>query len=345
MISPTTSPAEHAKNREAIFAWLGIASLIQSVEPDVVYTLNDPEVVLSFLFGNMFDPQGLLRQQKILAYLPCDGTNLPMLWTEELPKHVKAMTMSRHGQRQYHDAPLVYHAVSDQWWPVSERPIKLASGHVLRSKADAKREFGLDPKQFVVGRVDTNTARKDYPALWKALVPVMKRHDDVVAVWHTNPRPLGDAGGVNMPNLFSREPSLAEGRFFMPQGAGAWPQENLNALVNAFDIFVSTSHGEGFGLTNAEALACGVPVIAQNISATPEVVGPGGILVEPAGLTTTPSGEDQWSVDVPAFTEAIESLYLARGARRKLGDAGLKHVSKFSWDTAAALMDRHLRAL
>jgi glycosyltransferase involved in cell wall biosynthesis len=328
-----------------------IVELISRLEPDVVFTLNDPEVVLSLLFGNQADPQGVLRQQKILAYIPCDGTNLPTIWTNDLPQYAKIVTMSRHGQRHYPGAPLVYHGVdTDKWWPVSEkRPITTSDGAVIRSKADAKRRFGLTPDQFVVGRVDVNSARKDYPSLWKALVLVMKRHPDVVAVLHCQVRPLGDAGGVNIPNLMSRELSLADGRFFYPAAHSSftgWPQQDMNALLAAFDIFVSTSHGEGFGLTLAEAAACGIPVVAQNVSAIPEVVGPGGILLEPAGTTTTPSGEDQWLPDVPAFTEAVQRLYGGRGARRQLGAAGRAHVeANFNWDTAARLMAGHLQSL
>jgi glycosyltransferase involved in cell wall biosynthesis len=327
-----------------------IVEMIERVEPDVVWTLNDPEVVLALLFGNAADRDKVLLQEKILAYLPCDGTNLPRLWTDDLPRYVGVVAMSRHGQRAY-DAPLVYHGVDPaQWWPVSDRrPITMSSGQVLRTKADAKRQFGLDGDAFVVGRVDANTARKDYAALWKALVPVMKRHADVVAIWQCQSQPEGAAGGVNLVNLLSREPDLATGRFFYPKYHSSfigWPQQDLNALVNAFDVVASPSHGEGFGLGLAEAAACGVPIIALNVSAIPEVVGPGGILLEPAGTTTTPSGEDQWLPDVPAFTDALETLYAARGARRKLGERGRAHVTaSFSWDTAAGLMDGHIRRI
>jgi glycosyltransferase involved in cell wall biosynthesis len=82
------------------------------------------------------------------------------------------------------------------------------------------------------------------------------------------------------------------------------------------------------------------------VSAIPEVVGPGGILLGPAGLNTVPSGEDQWLPDVDAFTGALEKLYAGRGMRRDLGRAGHEHVTKtFNWDAATASFDEYIKAL
>lgn len=45
------------------------------------------------------------------------------------------------------------------------------------------------------------------------------------------------------------------------------------------DVYIHTSVTEAFGLTVAEAMACGIPVIAYRRSAVPEVVGDAGYLV------------------------------------------------------------------
>ena len=95
----------------------------------------------------------------------------------------------------------------------------------------------------------------------------------------------------------------------------------------------------------AAAKGSGVPVIAQNVSAIPEVVGPGGILLEPKATLTVPSGEDVWLADIEAFSSALEQLYSSAGARRQLGEAGREHVKKFSWDFATARFDEYVRNL
>lgn len=319
--------------------------LLNRVQPDVVVALNDPQIMLRLLYDNKYDPERLLlRRQPIMYYVPCDGANLPPLWTTVLPKVTDVIGMSRWATSHYLPSDLAYHGVDlDQWWPVRARPIITSDGKVLRSKADCKKAFGYEPGDFLVGRVDTNSDRKDYAATWKALVPAMKRHKHIKAHFHCSDRPNP---GVNLDSLFTREPEIAD-RFFTPSMKNdfeGWPQEDMNALVNAFDVVLNTSRGEGFGFSNAEALACGVPVIAQNVSAIPEVVGPGGILVDPAGLVTVPSGEDNWLPDVPAFTEALLALYDSPSKRRDLGDKGIEHVrSSFSWDATTEIFDRHIR--
>jgi glycosyltransferase involved in cell wall biosynthesis len=132
---------------------------------------------------------------------------------------------------------------------------------------------------------------------------------------------------------------------FSPQVTGyhGWDADKLALLYSAADVFVSTSWGEGFGLPALEAMACGTPVIAQDCSAISEVVGPGGVLIPPAGRITAPMGQDHCLPDIPAFTEAIEHLYKAGGVRRKLGKAAFEHASRFSWDYAAAKFDSILR--
>ena len=323
--------------------------LIGKVEPDAVVILNDPNVIIDLLGRNKYDPNlVLLRARPILTYIPIDGINHPPEWAPVLHKFSKVVAMSQHGQRELGEGTeLVYHGVDhDRFFPVSaKRPLMLSNGKVVRSKTEAKRAFGWEPDEFIVLRVDKNSGRKDYPATWRALVPFMHRHSNVKVHLQTEER--RSATGTDMHALMSRDPETHR-RFYFPNpetfdSFAGWPEEDLVALYNAADVFISTSRGEGFGLTIAEALACGLPVIAQNVSSIPEVVGPGGILVEPAGLITTPSGKDNWLPDAEGFTAALERLYNSRGLRRDLGAAGREHiVATFNWDTAAGQMNGHL---
>lgn len=56
--------------------------------------------------------------------------------------------------------------------------------------------------------------------------------------------------------------------------------EQLAAFYNRGRIYVSLSPWEGFGLSLAESMSCGVPVIALNKAAMPEVVNDGGMVCE-----------------------------------------------------------------
>jgi len=58
----------------------------------------------------------------------------------------------------------------------------------------------------------------------------------------------------------------------------------LSTLYALCDLFVSSSYYESFGLTLAEAMTAGTPVVARDVGGTAEVVRPGtGILVRESG--------------------------------------------------------------
>ncbi|MDP2948501.1 MAG: glycosyltransferase family 4 protein [Chloroflexota bacterium] len=89
-------------------------------------------------------------------------------------------------------------------------------------------------------------------------------------------------------------------------------------------MMVCPSLYEGFGLPVAEAMACGLPVVATTGGALPEVVedGVSGLLVPPG--------------DALALAEAMRSLMEDAQLRRRLGQAGRQRVvEKFSWRKAA----------
>ncbi len=105
---------------------------------------------------------------------------------------------------------------------------------------------------------------------------------------------------------------------------GFVPDEEVPALYRAADLFCYPSLWEGFGLTPAEAMASGVPVVAFQCTAVPEVVRDGvtGLLVRPR--------------DVPGLAAAITELLWDEGRRREMGRAGRAHVEEnFRWELAA----------
>jgi len=85
---------------------------------------------------------------------------------------------------------------------------------------------------------------------------------------------------------------------------------SLSRLYAAMDVFVHASLAETFCLVAAEAMACGVPVAAQDLGPLPEVVRHGldGLL--------TPAG------DAAALAASIGNLLSDAGLRRAMGQNG-----------------------
>ena len=93
--------------------------------------------------------------------------------------------------------------------------------------------------------------------------------------------------------------------------------EDLPTLLNQALALVLPSLWEGFGLPVLEAMACGTPVIASNVSSIPEIAGDAALLADPT--------------DVDAIAHHMHTLIYDSEVRQQLSTAGLKHVAQFSW--------------
>jgi glycosyltransferase involved in cell wall biosynthesis len=332
------------RNQRDIYGFSRVEEILDLVKPDVSIIINDPQIILTYLNGNASDSKNLLRKQNLIFYSPIDGHGQPSTWLD-LEKYGKWVSYSEHAAR-FIDGPVVYHGVDiTNYRPFHTGPLLMDDGRTIRTKREARFALGLEADKFYVLRIDRNSIRKNYPDTVKALWQLMDRHSNVEAIFHCLPN---DPTGYNLAGMLTRREDLKQ-RFIFTGNLdtfNGWPAQDLAVLYNAADVFVSTSWGEGFGLTLAEAAACEIPVVAQNCSVIPEVVGPGGILLEPEREQTVPSGEEQMLPNVQAFVDAIERLYNAPGARRKLGQAGREHVVKsFSWDFAARRFHEYIEAI
>ena len=281
-------------------------------------------------------------------YCPVEGVDLPPLWNE-LWKVVRPVAMSKFGAAQIakvvgYEPPMVYHGVdSDTFHPVSaEKPLVIGSvpGGPLKvhSKEEAKHALAgflckrMDRDRIArnwILRTDRHMPRKRQNALLRSMVPVLAKHPDWALILHCAAH---DQGGYLFDTL-SKIPKPIQEQIYLTDYRGM-PRDLLVTLYNAADIYVSNS-AEGFGLTIAEALACGVPAVAANYSAVPEVVGKGGICVD--GYLIDNEYDHFWyAVNEQEFGAAVELLMGSRKQRQKRGAIGAQHVRRsFRWDTAA----------
>ena len=105
---------------------------------------------------------------------------------------------------------------------------------------------------------------------------------------------------------------------------GYLPDEELVVLLNISTVLVLPSLMEGFGLPAVEAAACGCPVIATAASPLPQLLGEGGLFIDPE----QPSELEQ------ALQMVLSSLEL----RKKLRTEGLAAIRLLTWETAAHQM-------
>lgn len=99
-------------------------------------------------------------------------------------------------------------------------------------------------------------------------------------------------------------------------------QDLLTLYENAYCLLFPSLY-EGFGLPILEAHNFGVPVITSNLSSMPEVVGNGGLLVDPHS--------------VESIRSAVESVLENVGLREALSENAKVNSGRFSWDETIKL--------
>jgi glycosyltransferase involved in cell wall biosynthesis len=101
-----------------------------------------------------------------------------------------------------------------------------------------------------------------------------------------------------------------------------FPDEQMARLVRGASVAVSLSSYEGFGIPLLEAMAAGVPVVAANRTAFPEVVGDAGFLVDPA--------------DCNEIAALVRDLINDHGMRTEYIARGRKRADGYRWSACAA---------
>jgi glycosyltransferase involved in cell wall biosynthesis len=103
-------------------------------------------------------------------------------------------------------------------------------------------------------------------------------------------------------------------------------------LYREASMLILPSLEEGFGMTALEAMHMGLPVVASNRGALPEVLGHAGSLVDPSN----PEG----------LASAIAELLDNPRMRAAYAEAGRARASQFTWVSSAAhLLEGYRRVL
>lgn len=101
---------------------------------------------------------------------------------------------------------------------------------------------------------------------------------------------------------------------------GYLPDNELRAAYSGAIALVYPSWHEGFGLPVLEAMACGCPVIAANVTSIPEVAGNAALLIPPH--------------DPGTMLKALTTVQSA-AERNRMREAGLFRAQLFRWERSA----------
>ena len=175
-------------------------------------------------------------------------------------------------------------------------------------RREVRRHYGVEGAGHLLAYVGTSQPRKRIDVAIEACRRLVAEGLDVTFVIAGRRRPGYEPEWLERPPPYVRVVGELEAR-------------DLVDLLGASDVMVSPSSYEGFGLTFAEAMACGTPVVGVAVTSVPEVVGEGGVLVS--------------SPDPAEVSEALGRLLRDEAFRREKANSALERASRMSWERAA----------
>ncbi len=187
---------------------------------------------------------------------------------------------------------------------------------------------------FIVGNVNRNQRRKrwdltlEYFAEW-VHSGVLK---DAYLYLHT--APTGDQDGVDVVKMASYYGIASRIIRVEPPTFYGMNEAEMRDTYNSFDVQISTTQGEGFGLTTFEGMACQVPQIVPAWSALNELLSDGAGRLIPCTSTCLSGPSVVGGVpDKRMFIRELDMLWRNKQARAEVAAAGYKRAleDRFRW--------------
>lgn len=196
-------------------------------------------------------------------------------------------------------------------------PVTDAETHTAIRK---KYRLGPWPYLFTIGTVQP---RKNYARLCEALAMLRPDFPDLHLVI------AGGKGWLEDPIYTAVTHLKLEDRVHF---IGYADDDDVPALYSLAEIVPFVSLYEGFGFPVLEAMACGTPVIASNVSSMPEVAGDAAPLIDPT--------------DTAALVDTLRQLLSSPSQREQLIARGFEQAQRFTWGQAARrLVDVYQKVL
>lgn len=192
------------------------------------------------------------------------------------------------------------------------RPVAAAETAGIQAK------YGLKPPYFLC--VGTVEPRKNLQAAIRAFANLDDRRAQLVIVG-------GDGYQAAAVRAAAHGSPATDRIRFLDHVVAA----DLPALYTGAVGLVYPSFYEGFGMPPLEAMACGTPVIASQVSSLSEVVGDAGLLIDP-----------HRDADI---TDAMSALLRDPKLRATLSGRGLERAKRYSWEKSAERLERLLSSL
>lgn len=183
--------------------------------------------------------------------------------------------------------------------------------------ADVRKEFGISESTMLILFVGLLLPRKNVPLI----IDLMKS----LVVYRPNTVMLIVGDDQYNSGYMEKYRDMVPKELLNKNVVFTSYRKDIPQLMNACDIFILPSKGEGMPGVLMEAAACGKPIVTSDIDGgTSDIVkhGENGFLAKPGNLES--------------FLKYTKMLIDNDILRKKMGDASLEKIKKFDWDVVTS---------
>jgi len=242
-----------------------VGHMMPQMEYDILFLLQD-SFILDFLPTVLPQLKAQGKKFKSICYFPIDGTPKEQ-WIKNVDTADYLVAYSQFGKDaskaacpDVKDMDVIPHGANlNEFKPLPKEEIA----------EFRKMYFGPHADKFIVTNLNRNQHRKDIPRTIAAFKEFRKKVPESILYLHMAPQDQG----WNLLEVIKSEGFSVKTDVIFPENFGpnqGYPREVVNMIYNASDLVISTTLGEGWGLSWVEAMATKTPVIMPNNTAMTE---------------------------------------------------------------------------
>ncbi len=263
------------KLRTDMFGYNRVLAELNTGKYDILFIIQDAFIVNNIMPNILQIQQALPREKKfeIVYYFPVDSPLKKEWVTNVIDKVAFPVTYTKYGMQEcLKHVPTLEKKLQYIWHGVDKNDFYPMSPE--ERKENRKIIFEEHANKFIVLNVNRNQIRKDLHKTFAGFSIFHKKYPDTLLYILAQ---TDDVGGnlieiANKYGLVWGEDwiSPAPGTYFAGRG---YPVSVINKLYNACDLVVSSTLGEGFGLSIIEAMATLTPVLFPKNTSLIEIIG------------------------------------------------------------------------
>lgn len=323
----------------------GIESIINQTQPKILWTIGDIWMV-DYITG-----LGNRKNFKWTAYTPIDGEPIPDYWSPWLKNPDRLVMETQYGYDMVNkfdksiDHRWIYHGCNPRkYYPLPEEARlnlkKVIKYFSIDGQNNLKEGVGLKEDDFVIGTLARNQPRKNYDRNLKAFSIFAKDKPNVKLWIHAAPIDQGYNLvqlayhlGIQDKVIFTQKNTINNGL----------SEEDMNMVMNMWDVHFLPTQGEGFGIPILETMAAGVPQVVSDYTSHVEFAKHGGIMIplDPIDdfITGLPHPVER-AVPKPSIAAAcLQKLYDDKDLRMKLSEGARAIAETMTWDATIPKWD------